>query len=106
MVKLIQFKSYKPYNFTMDVNGTKVKIHLRYNSYMDSYYFNIDKMQAGVFNNVINSVPLTTGVDLMYQHPQLNLGEIYIVPMKTELYNSNPTSATIQNFILMSVSRD
>lgn len=106
MVKMVQFKSYKPYNFTMSINNTKMKIHVRYNSYMDNYYINIDKLNNGIYENVINSVMLTTGVDLLLQHPQLDLGQLFVVPMKTELYDQDPSSSTIQNYILMSISND
>ena len=49
---------------------------------------------------------LTTGVDLLLQHPQLDLGQLFVVPMKTELYDQDPSSSTIQNYILMSISDD
>ena len=106
MYKLIQFKSYKPYNFIMNVNNKEIKIHLRYNSYMNKYYFNIDEKEDGVFINKINSIILTTGVDLLMQHPQLDYGELYIIPEKTELYSADPTAETIQNYLIYSKSRD
>lgn len=105
MYKLIQFKSYKPYNFVLNVNDMEIRIHLRYNSYVDRYYFNIDKKENGVYVNKINSILLTTGVNLLLQHPQFDFGELYVVPAKTELYDQDPSAQTIQNYLLMSVSR-
>lgn len=104
MYKIIQFKSYKPYNFVLNVNRKIIKIHLRYNSYMDNYYFNIDEKINGIYVNKISSIPLTTGVDLLLQHPQFNYGELYVIPMKTDLYYADPNSKTIQNYVLMSKS--
>lgn len=105
MYKLIQFKSYKPYNFVLNVNDMEIRIHLRYNSYVDKYYFNIDKKENGVYVNKINSILLTTGVNLLLQHPQFDFGELYVIPSKTELYDQDPSAQTIQNYLLMSVSR-
>jgi hypothetical protein len=106
MVKAVQFKTFKPYNFVMDLNNVKVKIHLRYNSYLNSYYIDVDKQISGKYVNVINSVALTTGVNLFMQHPQLNLGEFYIIPLKTDLYDKDPTAETIQDYMIWSVTKD
>lgn len=106
MYKMIQFKSYKPYNFIMNVNKKEIKIHLRYNSYMNKYYFNIDEKEDGVFVNKINSILLTTGVNLLLQHPQFDYGEMFIIPTKTELYNEDPKAETIQNYMLYTISDD
>lgn len=100
-LKFIQFKSYKPYNFSTMVNGTRVRLHVRYNSYLDKYYFNVDKQIGGIYENVLNSVMLTTGVDLFMQHPQLFLGEMYIIPLITDLYDKDPSASTIQNYMMM-----
>ena len=106
MVKAVQFKTYTPYNFVMNLNGVNVKIHLRYNSYLDRYYIDVDKQVNGQYVNVLNSVMLNIGIDLFLQHPQLNLGEFYIVPLKTDLYDKDPSSATIQNYMIWSVTKE
>lgn len=106
MVKAVQFNTFKTNNFVMNLNNTRVKIHLRYNSYLDNYYIDVDKFIAGTYVNVLNSVTLTTGIDLFMQHPQLNLGEFYIVPLKTELYNKDPSPENIQNYMIWSVTKE
>lgn len=103
-IKMIQFKTYKQYNFSTVINGTKLKVHVRYNSYLDNYYINVDKFINGIYVNVINSVMLYTGVNVFQQHPQLDLGYLYVIPMKKELYSKDPSSETIQNYILLWVS--
>ena len=106
MTKMIQFKTYKPYNFVMDVNNKRIRIHIRYNSYTDSYYMNVDRLNQGLYENIINSIALVTGVDLFLQHPQFDLGEFWVVPFKTDYYSESPKASTIQNFVIWSVSRD
>lgn len=106
MLKAIQFKTYKPYNFVVDLNGQNIRIHLRYNDYLNSYYINVDKQVSGVYVNILNSVALTTGIDLFMQHPQLNLGEFYIVPLKTDLYDKDPSAETIQDYMIWSVTKE
>lgn len=106
MVKAVQFNTFKTNNFVMNLNNTRVKIHLRYNSYLNNYYIDVDKFIGGTYVNVLNSVTLTTGIDLFMQHPQLNLGEFYIVPLKTELYNKDPSPENIQNYMIWSVTKE
>lgn len=103
-IKMIQFKTYKQYSFSTNINGEKYRVHIRYNSYLDNYYINVDQFINGVYVNIINSVMLYTGVNLFQQHPQLNLGYFYVVPTKVELYSEDPKSATIQNFMMLWVS--
>ena len=101
-VKIINFKSHKQYSFSTSINSHQFRIHVRYNSYTDSYYFNIDNLVDGKYENIINSVSLVTGVDLFMQHPQLELGVCYIIPMKLELEDKNPTAETlVNNYILL-----
>lgn len=101
MTKYIQFKTYKPYNFTTMVNDIQIRVHIRYNSYLNRYYMNIDKQIEGEYINIVNSIMLTTGVDLFNQFEYLGLGKLYIIPIRTELYNSDPSSETIQNYMIM-----
>lgn len=96
-VKSINFKSACPYSFSTDVNGQRICLHLRYNSYSDSYTFSVDRFVDGRFENIINSIPLVTGIDLFLQYPQYNLGELMIVPFKSEYYDKTPTAETIVN---------
>lgn len=103
-IKMIQFKTYKQYSFSTVINGNKLRVHVRYNSYLDNYYINIDRFVNGAYINMINSVMLTTGVNLFLQHPQLNLGYFYVIPLKVELYSEDPKSNTIQNFMMLWVS--
>lgn len=103
-IKMIQFKTYKQYSFITNINNNKFRVHVRYNSYLDNYYIDVDKFINGVYINIINSVMLYTGVNLFLQHPQLDLGYLYIVPLKVDLYSENPTSSTIQNFMIFWVS--
>lgn len=103
-VKMIQFRTYKQYNFSTVINGVKLKVRIRYNSYLNNYYMNVDELVNGKFINVISSVMLYTGVNLFQQHPQLNLGYLYIVPLKKELYSEDPKAETIQNFLMLWVS--
>ena len=96
-IKSINFKSACPYSFSTDVNGQRIRLHVRYNSHSDSYYFNVDRFIDGQFENIINSVPLVTGIDLFMQSPQFNLGELMIIPLKPEYYDKTPTAETIVN---------
>lgn len=98
--KIIEFKTYKQYNFSTFVNGSKVRIHVRYNDYLDRYYINIDRYVNNQYINIIKSVMLYTGVDILFQHPQFNLGKLFVIPTKKELYSEDPKSSTIQNYLL------
>ncbi|MEG1565320.1 MAG: hypothetical protein RR342_01080 [Bacilli bacterium] len=100
-IKIIQFRTYKQYNFVTRINGSQVRIHVRYNSYLDNYYINIDRLINGKYETIINSVMLYTGVNILQQHPELNLGYLYVIPMKTDLYSKDPSASTIQNYIMM-----
>lgn len=102
---VIMFKSARPYNFTYTVNEQKIRVHVRYNSYKDSYYLNVDRYEKGNYKNLINSIPLTTGVDLFIQHPQFELGSLFVIPTKKEYYDKDPKSETIKdNYMLMWVN--
>jgi len=105
-IKMIPFKTYKQYNFYTSINGAKYQIHVRYNSYLDNYYLNIDRYVNGKFVNIINSIMLYTGFDLFSQHPQFNLGNCYVIPLKKELYPEDPKSSTIQNYIFFWISEN
>ena len=96
-IRSINFKSACPYSFTTDINGQRVKIHVRYNPYSDSYYFNVDRFINGQYENIINGIPLVTGIDLFMQYPQYHLGELLIVPFKPEYYDKTPTAETLVN---------
>ena len=96
-IKSINFKSARPYSFTTDVNGQRIKLHVRYNSYSDTYYLNVDRFINGQYENIINGIPLVTGIDLFLQYPQFNLGELMIIPFKPEYYDKIPNAETIVN---------
>lgn len=97
IIKSINFKSAYPYSFSTVINEQQIRVHVRYNGYKDNYYFNIDVMQNGKYVNKVNSIALTTGVDLFLQYPQFRLGQLFIIPMKKDLYAKIPTAETLVN---------
>lgn len=105
-IKMIPFKTYKQYSFSTNINGEKYKVHVRYNSYLNNYYINLDRYVNGVYVNILNSVMLYTGVNIFQQHPQFNLGYFYVIPLKVELYSEDPKSETIQDFMILWVSEE
>lgn len=102
----IQFKTSDPYNFNISVNGSSLEVHVRYNAHLDRYYLDIDRYERGTFKNIMSGVMLYTGFNLFMQSPQFDLGELYVIPLKSELYHKDPSPDNIRDYMLFWKSRD
>lgn len=91
----LKFTTNKSHNFTHIVNGITYKLHIMYESISDSYYINVDKFTSNKFENIINSVKITTGIDLFSQYSYLGLGRFWVVPVQDSLYSQIPSANTL-----------
>ena len=98
--KMIQIKSSEPYNFNVNINGSNLRVHIRYNVHLNRYYLNVDRQEKGLFVNIASSIMLYSGFNLFMQHPQFNLGELYLIPLKSELYHQDPSAENITDYML------
>jgi hypothetical protein len=89
------FPTNSSFSFTHLVNKVYHKIHILYNSADDDYYINVDKFVNGKFENIINSIKLTTGVNLFLQFSYMNLGTFCVIPKTDKLYRNVPKASTI-----------
>lgn len=94
----------KNHSFLHFVHGVYLRVHILYDNYTDTYYMNIDKQQNGQYNNVVNSIKLVVGVNILEQYDYLNLGRMFLIPVTDKLYGKEPTADTINTgfFILWS----
>lgn len=97
MTYQFDFPSNTSYSFIHLVNGTYYKIHILYDAHTDSYYMNVDKYENNEFVNIINSINLTTGLDLFLQFKYLGLGSFFIIPATDKQYRNDPRASTIKN---------
>ena len=103
MLKIIKFTSNTPYSTVVNINGSLVRLNVRFNETYNSYYFDVEKMVQGKYVNIVNSVMLTTGTDLFKRYPEYDLGEMWIVPYVEEYYNQNPQAENIKNYVMWMV---
>lgn len=102
MVYKFDFPSNSSFSFTHLVNKIYYKIHILYDSYTDSYYMNVDKYINNNFVNIINSIKLTTGINLFLQFSYLNLGNFFVIPNTDTQYKYDPKASTIKtNYIIL-----
>lgn len=94
------------HSFTHFVNGAYLKVHILYDGYTDSYYMNIDRQENGVYKNIVNSIKLVIGVNILEQYSYLNLGDMFLIPATDRLFRDEPNASTINTgyFILWSHS--
>lgn len=96
------FPSNKSHSFTHLVNGIYYKVHILYDTHTDSYYMNIDKYNNTKFENIINSIRLSTGIDLFIQYRYLNLGKFFVIPATDKQYRNDPKASTIKtNYFIL-----
>lgn len=91
------FPTNSSFSFIHLVNNNYFKIHVLYDSFADNYYMNIDKFINGKYVNIINSIKVTTGIDLFLQFRYFNLGKFFIIPTSDSVYNKDPSASTIKN---------
>lgn len=96
------FPTNNNYSFIHLANGNYYKLHILYDTLTDSYYMNIDKYIDNKFVNIINSVKLVVGMNLLLQYDYFDIGQIYVIPISDTLYDKDPSAGTIKNgyFIL------
>lgn len=97
MVNIINFSTNLSHTFTHTVNGKQYKIHIIYNKYLKTYYMNIDKVTSSGYENIINSIILTMGIDLLQQYQYLNLGKLWLTPIKSKSFANLPNTETLKS---------
>lgn len=96
MTKVFNIQTNTAFNFEFNANGTSYKIEVVFNTFSDSYYFNLYKVQNNIL--LLSGITLSTGTDLLSQFP--NLFKFYVIPTRPELYSVNPSSSNIRGFQL------
>jgi len=102
MVYKIDFPTNTSFNFIHLVNNVRYKFHILYNSYDNTYYMDIDKFENGAYKNILNTIKITTGIDILLQYKYYDLGSMYIVPATSNIYKNEPSAETLKDnyFIL------
>lgn len=95
MVIRLSFIDNASYNFTHVVNNNTYRIHVRYDTYSDTYFLNFDKYEKGEYVNIINNIVLTTGMNLLEQFTYYHLGSMYLIPYGDYALNSYPSNKNI-----------
>lgn len=96
MTKIFQIKTTQSFRITFSANGTSYSLVVRYNSFSDSYYFDLTRVLDGV--QLLCGITLSTGTNLL---SQFSWFKFWVVPMRPELYGVNPSAANIRNFVLV-----
>lgn len=88
-------------NFNITLNDKTYKVHIKYVTINNSYVIDIDSFENGVYKNIINSVPLNIGVDLMLPWRGIGLGRLYCIPTDKRYFGANPTAQTIKDYYVL-----
>lgn len=96
MTKLFQIKTNQSFSMNFSANGTSYRMTVRYNTFSDSYFF--DLIRLADMKYLLSGITLSTGTNLL---SQFNWFKLWVVPLKPELYAFNPTAKTIRNFVIM-----
>ncbi len=86
---------------TIPINGKKVKLFffLRYNTEQSCWGMDISDSNK---NNLINSIPLVCGCNLLEQYDYLNIGSAYILKIDANINDSKPNEYNLgDKFILV-----
>lgn len=93
MLKVFTIQTNTAFNVDFNANGVSYRLAVRYNSFSDSYFFDLIKLST--LETLLCGITVSTGTNMLSQFDWFRL---MFVPNKPELYASNPTSKTIMNY--------
>lgn len=93
MTKMIQIKTNTAFDVDFSANGVSYRLSIRYNSFSDSYFFDLTRLVGMVL--LLSGITLSTGTNLL---SNFDWFKMWIVPTKPELYAVNPTAKTVKDF--------
>lgn len=93
MTKAFQIKTNSAFNFDFTANRVSYRMRVIYNSFSNSYSFDI--IQLSDMKLLLAGITLSTGTNLLSQFGWFRL---WVIPTKPELYGANPTAETIMDF--------
>lgn len=96
MTQVIQIQTNTGFEVDFNANGVSYRMEVVFNTFNDSYYFNLYRMVG--LKRLLSGITLSTGTNLLSQFP--NWFGLWVIPTKPELYPSNPTSETIRDYQL------
>lgn len=87
-------------SFVIALNDKTFRVHIKYVANSDRYIIDIDKYVDNQYINIINSVPINIGVDLMFPWRNIGLGRLYCIPIDKRYYLEDPRSETIVKYYI------
>ena len=99
--RILNFATNVSHTFSHSIGNSIFKLHILYSPHKDKYVLNVDKLIEGKYVNIINSITLTTGVNLFLQYQYYGLGQLWIIPMTDDVSGEIPSSDTLQDKYVM-----